>query len=215
MKGGKSKRQTRFIFIRHAESRANELGVVQGRGEDMPLSERGKKQAALLAAALKDWRFDRLFSSTAFRARETAAPIRMGRADVPYEELSVLCERSKGAAEGMLRTEFEKRYPHIVEAWIREEDPRPEGGESLGDVAARVMPELLRHVEESSGGETYGYMVHGNVMAAIVGAMLHMEPAKFSRIKHENCGITSVVFDHDRGRWTIEYTNRRVIPAAC
>jgi probable phosphoglycerate mutase len=62
-----------LLVVRHAlpVRIANE----DGRPADPPLSETGRRQAARLAAWLKDERIDALFASPMRRARETAQPL--------------------------------------------------------------------------------------------------------------------------------------------
>ncbi len=202
--------KTRFIFIRHAQSVAKELGIVQGDGASTPLSALGKEQAEKLGNSFKSEKCDRLFASTSVRAVETAAQIKKFHAPVLYEEIRELHERSKGEAEGMKQEEFEKKYPEVLEAWGREEDPRPAGGESFEDVEKRVMPIIERHLKEYAG-QTLAYVIHGNVIRVILGAMLGIPPAKRNRLVQDYCAVNIAEFDTAKGRWKIIASNRDVI----
>ena len=57
--------KTTLIFVRHAQSVAKDLEIVQGRGEQYSLSKLGEEQARKLAENFKDRKFDRIFASTA------------------------------------------------------------------------------------------------------------------------------------------------------
>lgn len=63
-----------IVLIRHGESEANRLGIVQGH-YDSPLSEAGREQALALAEALAHDRFEALYSSDLLRARQTGEAI--------------------------------------------------------------------------------------------------------------------------------------------
>src|SRR5580698_922213 len=153
---------TTFILVRHAESAAKERNLVQGKGLDMPLTESGLKQARRLADVLKDEHIDRIFTSTAKRTIDTAAPLIAIRPNTPVEAIYEFHERSKGDAEGMDKKEFARVYADIEAAWAREEDPRPAGGESFADVEGRVMPVIQSHAQKYPG-ERLLYVGHGNV----------------------------------------------------
>ena len=55
--------KTRFILIRHAQSAARELGIVQGVGLRVPLTPEGHRQAKTLAQALAKIGPDRIFAN--------------------------------------------------------------------------------------------------------------------------------------------------------
>src|SRR3989344_5742821 len=82
-------------FVRHGESEHNILPVFQS--PDSPLSEKGKKQAELIAKRVSKLSFDVLVSSTFLRAKETAEAISHLTSKTP--ELSELfVERIKPAS---------------------------------------------------------------------------------------------------------------------
>ena len=202
--------KTRFIFIRHAQSVAHERGIVQGAGVDMRLSERGEKQLSVLRDAVAALTFDRMFSSTAVRALETARAIHAAFPSVPYEASATLNERSKGEAEGISKEEFALRYSHIEEAWRREEDPCIPGGESFADVEARVMPLVQKHLNEYSG-ETLLYVGHGNVFRVILGSILSVPVAKRARMQKDYCAMSVIEYDHETNRWKLICMNRPLV----
>lgn len=65
---------TKLIFVRHGESDGNHLLRFIGQG-DLPLTEKGRKQADLAAEYLKDEAIDAFFASDLSRAFETACRI--------------------------------------------------------------------------------------------------------------------------------------------
>lgn len=200
--------KTRLFFVRHAQSAAKERGIVQGRGVDVPLTEEGLAQAARLAEALRDERFDHIYASNARRSIDTAAAVRRFHPETPYLELPDLIERSKGEAEGMGREDFRARYPDIQAQWDREEDAVPPGGENFAAVHARVVPILERHVTEHGPEKTLLYVIHGNVNRVILGYMLDIPHRLQPRIEQGYCAINVAEFDHRSGRWTVRCVNR-------
>ena len=200
--------KTQLFFLRHAKSAANELGIVQGEGLTVPLTEEGKKQAEFVARKLRNFSFDRIFTGTSLRALETAKTVQSFHPQVPFFEEPQLNERSKGVGEGMLREEFNKKYPQIVKQWQEGIDARPEGGENFEDVQKRVVPVIEKHISQDSSGSTFLYVTHGNVIRVLLGYMLEIPFSLRSHIHQDYCALNSVFYDHERKRWEIEYINR-------
>ncbi|WP_067617609.1 histidine phosphatase family protein [Alicyclobacillus acidiphilus] len=97
-------------LIRHGETDWNVEGRVQG-WTDVPLNDTGKEQAARLAASLRGVPVDHMYSSDLTRAFDTAKCI----AAVTGADITTtpdLREQYFGQAEGLLRTESNKRFPN-------------------------------------------------------------------------------------------------------
>lgn len=200
--------KTRLIFVRHAKSTAQDLGIVQGRGLAIPLSDDGKKQAKNLAKNLQHYSFCKILTSTAMRAVDTADAISKFHPNTPVFQIPELNERSKGSCEGMLKKEFEKRYPKIIKLWNQDVDVRIEGGESLQDVEMRVFPVIEGQIKKSPGGVLFLYVVHGNVIRAILGKILNVPPGLRGRIRQDYCAVNSVHYDHELKRWGVDCVNQ-------
>jgi len=196
--------------MRHGESAGNSLGIYQGRKFDTGLSELGKKQAAGAAEFLKSFSFDKIFTSTLPRARETASYVKKFHPTASYAEFRELEERFIGDAEGMLKSEFGARYPHILAAWHSGMDARPEGGESFEDVHMRAIPLIESHIEENAGSALL-YVAHGDVIRIILGSALKIPFGLQHSIRQDNCALTGLAFDHSKNRWEVEYVNKRII----
>ncbi|MGA1689415.1 MAG: histidine phosphatase family protein [Candidatus Nanopelagicaceae bacterium] len=65
---------TRIYLLRHAESKANQEGILAGRMSDMALSNRGKKQSQRIANSLQSMNFTKIYISPLQRCRETINP---------------------------------------------------------------------------------------------------------------------------------------------
>lgn len=200
--------KTTIYLVRHAQSEAGARNIVQGRGLDVPLTDEGRAQSERLATALKDVHFDKIFASTAVRARDTAAAVRRAHEGTPYEELFALHERFQGDAEGMGREESFASYPHVLDAWHREEDVSYPNGENFAAVHDRVVPVIEAQVATDVKGETYLYVIHGNVIKVLIGHMLTVPHGLRPRIAQGYCAINICTFDHDRKRWSVECVNK-------
>jgi len=198
--------KTKLILVRHAQSLAKEQNIVQGRGDNIALSELGKTQAQACAKALESGEFSRAFSSESLRALHTAQAFCALRPDVSLTTVPLLHERSKGVAEGISKDDFKLRYPEIEAAWENGEDPTVPQGESFENVEKRVMPILMEHISQYTG-ESLLYFTHGNVIRVIVGSILQAPYGLRGRIVQDYCAATTIQYDSERNRFEIIFVN--------
>lgn len=167
-------------LIRHAESAWNALGRWQGQA-DPPLSERGREQAAALAASLARERFALLASSDLMRARETAAALGRALGMAPRFDAR-LRERDVGIWAGRTRSEIEARWPAELDlVQSRDLSVRPGGGESMDDTARRVRPFFCELAVAHRGGPI-AIVAHGGVIRALCHQVGPLANAHFVRV---------------------------------
>jgi len=129
---------TELWIVRHGQTDWNVQGRYQGQA-DQPLNAVGLAQASAAAAKLQGRRFAAIYSSDLQRARVTAEVI-AAALGMPVLVDRRLREVNQGEWEGMLTADIQARY---AEAWAARQQDRlhaaPPGGESLAQVAARVL----------------------------------------------------------------------------
>jgi probable phosphoglycerate mutase len=118
-----------LYLARHGETAWTISGQHTGR-TDIPLTERGERNAARLAERLKGLTFDKVFCSPLQRARRTCELAGFGSA---AEIDANLLEWDYGQYEGLCSAEIHAKTPD----WQLFRDGCP-GGESPQDVAARA-----------------------------------------------------------------------------
>ena len=87
-----------ILIVRHGETDGNAARILQR--PDVPLNERGKRQAEQLAQRLSRGRFRCIVCSDLLRARMTAAPL-AARSGIAVEESPLLQERNFGDLRGV------------------------------------------------------------------------------------------------------------------
>jgi broad specificity phosphatase PhoE len=133
-----------LVLVRHGATEWNALGRCQGR-TDVPLSDRGRKQAEALRERLAAYAFDACFASPLSRARDTA---RIASGGLEPAILPGLAEIDRGDWEGLPMPEAKARWADFSERWY--DDPAglsmPGGEEfdALWDRAGRVVEEFVR-----------------------------------------------------------------------
>jgi len=154
-------------LARHGESVAN-LGDVWHGTTDGPLSERGRRQGAELAA-----RYDaveNIYTSHLQRARLTAAAFSSGRGIEPKVHPG-LHEIDFGAWEGLTTDQIREQFPDEWEDTRHVDVPRGGTGETVAGAGAR----LRRAVEEIAAahpGERVLVFTHGGIIRACLGAVI-------------------------------------------
>ena len=164
---------TRIIAIRHGETAWNADTRIQGQ-IDIPLSDVGRRQAALLGQALADEPVTAIYASDLLRAWETAEFL--GRAvAVPLTPEKALRERCFGEFEGKTFTEIEAQLPEQSQRW-RKRDPEftPTGGESLVTLRERVLAAAARLAADHPG-ELIALVAHGGVMDVLYRAATRLD----------------------------------------
>lgn len=138
--------RTRLILARHGETDYNREGRLQGQ-IDIALNERGRDQAARLAATLAGQAPDVIVCSPLQRARATAQAV----ADAVGSDLETdtgLIERGFGPWEGLTPEEITARWPQEYADFRAQRpvmslavEPREAVGQRVADVCRRVLDE--------------------------------------------------------------------------
>ncbi len=172
----------RLILVRHGETEHNRDGLTLGRA-DVPLNDRGRAQAAALAAS-----FARppaaIYTSPLVRASDTAGAIAAATGVAVVTE-SDLIEMDVGEMEHLTGTELRERYPEFLRLWLSGDaaDARMPGGETLRDVQARAWAAMERMRSERPDGEIVG-VTHNFVILTVVCRALNLPLSEFRRLRH-------------------------------
>jgi probable phosphoglycerate mutase len=153
---------TTFLLIRHGETAWNAAARIQGH-IDIPLSDRGRRQARALADFLRAEQVAAVYASDLARARETAAPVAEAHA-LALRLDARLRERGFGLFEGHTYQEAEARWPTEYAVWKRREPAYAlPGGESYLQARLRVL-QCLGEIAAAHGGGTVAVVTHGGVL---------------------------------------------------
>ncbi len=168
-----------LILLRHGESQWNLENRFTG-WIDVPLTEKGKKDAFESGKLLKHIPIDIAFTSVLIRAIDTLDEALRGAEQdmVTIVKDAALNERMYGDLQGLDKAETAKKYgADQVKIWRRSFDIPPPNGESLKDTAARTLPYFDEHILPLvKQGKNVLISAHGNSLRAIV-----MELDKLSR----------------------------------
>ena len=144
---------TRIFLWRHPEVQGVSDGRLWGH-TDVGLTRQGRAQVKSVAKRMSREKLTAIYSSDLVRTRLVAEAV--ARKQSPrrkVEPLPALRELNLGIWEGMTYREISERYP--VELQARQDDLagfRIQGGESLADMAERVVPAFMEIVAANLGG---------------------------------------------------------------
>jgi 2,3-bisphosphoglycerate-dependent phosphoglycerate mutase len=160
-----------LVLLRHGESQWNLENRFTG-WVDVDLSPRGEEEARLAGEKLKDFSFDKVYTSVLKRAIRTMELVLevQGQMDLPVVYDQALNERHYGDLQGLNKAETAKQYgEEQVHLWRRSYDIAPPNGESLQDTAARVLPYWREHIlPDLLAGLNLLVVAHGNSLRALV-----------------------------------------------
>jgi len=175
---------SRLVLVRHAEPTPDVRWRCYGT-LDVELSERGREQAAALAATLRDEPIDLVVSSPRLRAVQTAAAL--GR---PVEVDDWLCELDFGDFEGRTYDELEREEPELFERWMAAPTTvRFPNGESYPDLLGRATAALA---DIRARAENAVVVTHGGVIRSGLAAWLELPDHAIFRLDQRHCGVTVV-----------------------
>lgn len=167
---------TTVLLVRHGETTWNRDERVQG-WAPTPLTDRGREQARAVAGALaSSYTVDRLVTSDLRRARRTAATL-SDHLDCDPSLSSAWRERDFGRLQGLPRAAVFEDDDDWPTGGARDAaDVRPESGESVRDVAARVRSGWETLLARSGRDETVVVVCHGGPINLTVGAAKGLDP---------------------------------------
>lgn len=153
-------------LVRHGETEWARLGKHTGR-TDIPLTERGRAQAAAVAAKLVGHRFARVLASPLSRALDTA---RLAGHARTVETTDDLMEWDYGADEGRTTAEIRRERPGWT-IWAA----GPSAGETIEEVGARVDRVIER--ARAAPGDVLLF-AHGHVLRILAARWIAQPPAE-------------------------------------
>ncbi|RTZ60565.1 MAG: histidine phosphatase family protein [Gammaproteobacteria bacterium] len=185
-----------LYVIRHAESQWNPIGRYQGL-LDPDLSERGEKQAKLLALELQNKGIELIYTSPLKRTKRTAQIVAQ-TLGVPLIEDRRVIEIDHGVWSGKLVEEVKKEFPEMFETWIKEpwkvDFPQ---GENLLKVYERVK-NFVEEIKQKHQGQTVAVVSHTVPIRALYCAALELPIERFWSFGCDNASYSVIKFEEDR-----------------
>ena len=194
----------KIYIVRHGQTDFNLQNIVQGSGVDSSLNPRGRAQARAFFDHYKDVPFDKIYTSTLKRTKETVQQfLDLG---IPTEALAGLNEISWGNKEGYKITPDEDQYYHyMLKQWqLGNTALRIEGGESPDDVVVRMKP-AVDHIISKTEEKTILVCMHGRAIRILLCILMNYPLKSMDMFEHEN--LCLYLLEHSENTFTIRLHN--------
>lgn len=173
---------------------------MQGRGVNSPLNETGFKQAQAFYEAFNHVPFDKVYTSTLLRTKQTVKPfLDLG---IPTEELEGLDEISWGIYEGKEQDEtIMTGFDRVVSSWREGNlDLGIERGESPNQLVAR-QKEAISYMLEQENEQQVLVCMHGRAMRIMLCHLTGVPVRLMDDFPHTNTAL--YVLEYREGVFTI------------
>jgi len=192
----------RLYLLRHGETQWNREEVFRGT-KDIPLNERGLKQAQMAGKYFKDKGIQGIFSSPLKRALETAQAV--GRETGKHIEIvNEFTDINFGIWEGLTVEEVKRVYRDDFELWRRSPEKLSlQGAETIHMVRQRISKGLERIKQLEY--ETILVVTHRVICKVIVLYLLNIGNEHFWDMKFDPTSITLI--ERDKDRFILTFSN--------
>jgi 2,3-bisphosphoglycerate-dependent phosphoglycerate mutase len=220
-----------LYIIRHGQSTNNALTSREDRGCDPPLTDLGRRQAALLAQHMAEgiqrspdptepgYGITHLYCSPMWRALQTAQSLGETLGLVPEVWIDIhewggiyLDHGETGGAvgyPGKTRSEILDEFPnYVLPEGITEEGWWNQGREDKAGCIARAVrvAQILRERIETEVDERIAIVTHAGFAAMLIKALLNHMPGDDVWYHHHNTAISRIEFSREAVQ--IRYLNR-------
>ena len=186
-----------LLLVRHGRTAWNLERRFLGR-TDVPLDDRGRREALAVGQRLARLPVAQVISSPLARASDTAQAIALphGLQVQPHPEL---VELAQGVLEGQPSAELPLRHPAFLAAWLH--DPgtaRVPGGETLLECQARGVKALLEIARTGSPGRPIVVVSHQMLISSVLCHALGRPLRDFGAVGHANAAFSLLVLEGER-----------------
>ncbi len=183
---------TTLLLVRHGLT-ATTGHVLTGWMPGIPLDDRGRAQAAALAARLAPLSLDAIVSSPLERCQQTAAAIAVTRDGQPVltEDRVGECHYGDWTGQPLKKLAQEKLWRVVQAHPSAVTFPGPEG-ESMPDMQHRAVAAVREWNARLGQNATYLICSHGDVIKAIVADSLGLHLDQSQRIQADPCSLTVI-----------------------
>jgi broad specificity phosphatase PhoE len=164
-----------------------------------------QKQHVLAVIQRRFLNADRVLTSPALRARQTAEALQL---DANVE--SILRDRDYGRWAGLSFDQVQAQEPAGLVDWLRDPGTAPHGGEAILSLIERIGAWL--DAQSAVPGKTIA-VTHASVVRAAVVYAIGAPPQSFWRIDIAPLSITSL--SGTKGRWNLVSANCTLLDTTC
>jgi broad specificity phosphatase PhoE len=194
---------TKIFLIRHGESHQNINDVLSG-VTDVPLSEKGKEQCAVLTHYFEDVKINKVFATPLQRAKDSARII-FPKHESQIEIAQSLIEFNYGNYEGYKRSEYDSSNDKIIQQWITAPSNLTfPGGDNIQEHAQKTLTGITKLADENKG-MIIACISHRTTIRLILSKIIGLHLDNFRSLPCSNCGISEITYNN--GEWQLHSLN--------
>lgn len=199
---------TMIYLVRHGETPLTPHRRFSGIGAGDPeLTEKGIREAKLVAAEIAKIAPDILIASPLRRTRQTASAISQEIGlEIEIDEMWRECDF--GVWDGMSIAEVKEAYPDEYAMWVSTSSYAPPGGESYDSAMARAVQGLISIAAEHPHKKVC-VVTHNGMIKTALAAAIKAEPSAIFNLDVSPCSISSISIWPSDGLMAIRSTNER------
>jgi probable phosphoglycerate mutase len=183
-----------IYIIRHGETELNKLGIVQGRGVDSELNDKGRDQADAFYRSYKHIPFDQIYTSSLKRTHQTVQ--KFIENTIPWTQYPGLDELGWGIHEGQESTEqIRSDFENITLNWRAGQlHHKFEHGESPLEVKERILI-VLEKLTEENNDKNILICMHGRALRLFLCLLTNQPLTEMDTFPHSNTTLYKIGFD--------------------
>src|SRR5579863_1100077 len=182
-----------LLFIRHGQTTWNEQQKLPGQLPGIALNDKGKRQAAELAEALKEVPISTIISSPLERAHETAKYIAQGR-DLEIQLDPRLMDTDVGLWAGQNYNELSKNDARW-KAYVHDPTVAPEGVETFPEVQQRALAAVEHWRSLESTGPYPAFVAHADIVKLLIAHYTGLPIERAGSIFIDNASVSLLEID--------------------
>lgn len=199
---------TMIYLVRHGETPLTPMRRFSGIGTGDPeLTDKGKSEAALLAAEMAKIKPEVIIASPLRRTMQTAQFISHAL-DLEIEVDQMWRECDFGIWDGMSIAEVKADYPDEYAMWVSTSSYAPPGGESYDSAMARAVQGLLA-IAADHPHKKVCVVTHNGMIKTSLAAAIKAEPSAIFNLDISPCSISSISIWPSDGLMAIRSANER------
>ncbi len=193
-----------LYLLRHAQSEANQSGILAGPDNSVNLSDKGRAQSLKVSKHLKNIEFREIYCSPITRCIQTIEPFLSSRKDIPFIHEERIKEMNYGRWNGKHLEELSRKrdWQKIQKSPSKFTFP---DGESFNQLRKRVS-NFLTDMEGKDGSILI--VSHGDVIKMILACTLSLPTDKFQNFVISPASISIV--NYDPGKRSVISLNQKI-----
>ncbi len=185
-----------IFLVRHGETDFNRKGIIQGRGVNMPINEKGRAQAKSFYRFYKNEGFEKVFYSSLIRTRQSIQHFLDD--GLNSESTALIDEMDWGIYEGKENSDALKLiFQQYLKSWKNKEY---ELGAPEGETPLELQSRLKAFIKqlEQSNEQKILVCTHGRAMRVLLCSFLNRPLAQMDTFPHQNLCVYKLRYRNNK-----------------